>query len=103
MPQLYQKLEQIDPNTVDLQQFRELVEIIDGHLQRNQTSETAALVRSIFKLSEKTLVDFSKSPNAWEVVYSALQAPDLSEHHYFHAANILKNKLKIDFVTIRMD
>lgn len=59
------------------------------------------MVRTIFKLSEKTLVDFSKSPNAWEVVYSALQAPNLTEHHYFHAANILKNKLKIDFVTIR--
>lgn len=83
--------------------FIELVGIIDGHLQKGQTPETADQVRTIFKMSEQTLIDFSKSPNAWEVVYSALQAPNLSDHHYFYAANILKNKLKIDFVTIKGD
>ena len=55
----------------------------------------------MFKLSEQKLIEFSKSANAWEIVYSALQEPNLSPHHYFHAATILKNKLKIDIISIR--
>ena len=103
LDELHAKLLQIDVNSVNLEIFTELVGIIDGHLQKNQTPETSEKVRAIFKLSEKTLVDFSKCPAAWDIVYAALQAPGLSDHHYFHAANILKNKLKIDFVAIRGD
>lgn len=70
--QLQQKLQELDPSSVTVQQFVELVEIIDGHLQKKQSAQTAEQVRTVFKMSENILIEFSKSPNAWEVVYSAL-------------------------------
>ena len=35
------------------------------------------------------------------MTFEALQTNGLSDAQYFHAANIFKNKLKIDFVTIK--
>lgn len=66
-----------------------------------QTAENADEVRAIFKRSDVLLTEFSKQQEAWQVVFEALQTPNLTDNQYFHASNIFKNKLKIDFVTLK--
>jgi hypothetical protein len=66
---------------------------MDGKTQGDQ---------SLFKLADKLLIEFAKAPSSWEIVFAVLQMQDgISDAQYFQAANIFKNKLKIDLVTIK--
>lgn len=66
-----------------------------------RTAGTENLHREIFQMSDKLLIEFSKSSSSWETVFAVLNIPDLSDAQYFQASNIFKNKLKIDFVTLK--
>ena len=95
---LHQKLSSIHPADIDASTFLQLVEILDGKLQTEDNKIQAQL---LFKLSDKLLTDFSKAPNSWETVFQILQTEGVTDSQYFQAANIFKNKLKIDLVTIK--
>ena len=46
--------------------------------------------RDVFKETERKLIEFTKSENAWECWFTILRTPDLSTHQLFFAANTLK-------------
>ena len=49
----------------------ELVSVMDGKF-KSQDSESEAISRQIFQLSDKILIEFSKAQNSWSVVYQVL-------------------------------
>jgi len=103
-----------------------LVDILDGRLKAfARTEEELSEERKIFRLCDKVLIEFSKCSYSWEVVFNALkmtqyedrlaspsepagqenqdgvQVRPLSDSQYFQAANIFKNKVKMDIVTLK--
>lgn len=78
---------------------------MDGNLRyQGQTQEESDIAKQLFKKSDKILSEFSKSPHSWEIVFEVLKMPSsagVTDSQYFQAANIIKNKLKIDYVTVK--
>ena len=99
LEQIKSRIQTIDPNALTTEQFLELVGILDNKLTR--TAETENINREIFQMSDKLLIEFSKSSSSWETVFAVLNISDLTDAQYFQASNIFKNKLKIDFVTLK--
>ena len=70
--------------------------------QRGQVRQRT-FQRSIFRLADQKLVEFSKQPQAWQVVFEVLKnSAALDDQTVFQAASILKNKVMYDFVAFRM-
>ena len=70
--------------------------------QRGQVRQRT-FQRSIFRLADQKLVEFSKQPQAWQVVFEVLlNCSQLDDQSVFQAASILKNKAMFDFVAFRM-
>ena len=62
----------------------------------------AEMMQNIFKLANQTLIEFSKTNQAWAVVFEVFDnATLLSDAEVFQAATILKNKMMFDFVALR--
>ena len=98
------QLEQVNPEAIDSFSFLQLAEILEGKLFSKQSEQTSGLIRETFKLAEKALIDFSKTYTAWEVVFIILKDQQNSSlNATFQAANIFKNKLQIDYVTLCAD
>ena len=78
---------------------------MDGKLyNQEQSQEDSQIAKQLFKQSDKILSEFSKSPHSWEIVFQILNMPSsegISDSQNFQAANIIKNKLKIDYVTVK--
>ena len=62
----------------------------------------------MFKLANSLLIEFSKAPQAWQVVFEVLemgisdQNPlNVSDNEMMQAAIILKNKFMFDFVALK--
>lgn len=45
----------------------------------SKTAETENINREIFQMSDKMLIEFSKSSNSWETVFAVLNIPNLSD------------------------
>ena len=93
------QLQQIKVESIDLQAFLQLVHYIEGDKGKVRD-------RDIFKAANNKLTEFSKTYQAWGVclkcLESAISNPSSStEFQQFHAANMLKNKMMIDFGTLK--
>lgn len=89
--------------------YLELVTIMQGNLPV-QSKEDETIRTELIKVSDKILIRFSKDPLAWEVVFEVLKIGQgvyngiqLQDSHLFLSANMFKNKVKIDFVTLKGD
>ena len=57
---LHSKLETLDSTAIDAPTFLQLVEILDGKIQGD---------KKLFKMADKHLIEFSKAPGSWEIVF----------------------------------
>ena len=94
------EIESLDVNSITTHHFLVLVRQLSvPAVGQNQSRK---FNKKIFKLADRKLVEFSKTHNAWLVVFSVLQNPaNLSDNELFQAASILKNKIMFDFFALK--
>ncbi|CDW74356.1 arm repeat-containing protein [Stylonychia lemnae] len=84
----------LDPSTYTLQTYLGLVKVLDISTSSQFDPET-------YKQADILLTQFSKTHQAWGIAIQVLTIDGLLDKEYFHAANVLKNKMMYDFANLR--
>eukprot|EP00347_Sterkiella_histriomuscorum_P023855 403333152 len=84
----------VDPGAFTLQTYLALVREMNAATSTRFDTET-------YKQADTLLTSFSKTHQAWAVTIQALSLDNLENNEYFHAANVLKNKMMYDFASLR--
>lgn len=102
MNTLLQRLQELkqDPAQINTGTFLQLVDILDGQIGTNN-GQQHELTTQVFQAADKLLIRFSSLDISWQTTFEVLKMEGLRDSQYFQAANIFKNKLKYDLVTIK--
>jgi len=103
--QVFAELRSLDTNFLNTQGFLTLVRQLNITTQSSSAlnSSQRRFHRDLFRLANQKLVEFSKTHQAWQVVFEILlNSAHLDDQSVFQAASILKNKTMFDYVAFRV-